>query len=186
MPSTNSRRLAESSDSKHPMANIDLVVLLVILVGTCVGAIILWRSGARYLRLLVGAWLVFYGLVLTAMMVAHSIDILYSTYAGGLTMDGVPWAYDFRTYGLHLLGAVLIWQGVRSIRAAHVVGRGGSLFSKEAMQAASLTLLIVLPLIPIHAVFAMLLTGLSIVTVVVLVVGRVRSAVPAARDPYRQ
>ncbi|MDQ3518783.1 MAG: hypothetical protein M3466_10295 [Gemmatimonadota bacterium] len=50
----------------------DLLVLLLIIAGTSASAVLLWRRSIRGRGLFAGVWLSFYGIVLTAMMLAHS------------------------------------------------------------------------------------------------------------------
>lgn len=119
------------------------------------------------------------------MMVAHSAEILYRTYSGGVTMEGVPWAYDFRMYALHLLGAVLAWQGVTVLRAVLTLSSAGSISGADVRRAVWITLAVVLPLIPIQAFFGVLLASLSVVSLVVMaaVRGEQASVVAARADP---
>ena len=154
------------------MPYIDPFVLAFILLGTIVFTTHLWRRGARRLRFFVGAWLAFYGIVLTCMMVAHSIDILYKAYMGGVGRDGMPWVYNFKMYGLHLLGGVLVWQGVKCLRAVQSISAGGHLYNQEALQATIVTLIVVIPLFPLQTFFTVLLTVLSMVSLLMLGVGR--------------
>ena len=154
------------------MPYIDQFVLVFILLGISAYSIHLWRRGARRLRFFVGAWLAFYGIVLTLMMVAHSVDILYKTYMGGVARDGSPWAYNFHMYALHLLGGVLVWQGAKCLCAAQSISAGGYLYNQEALQATIVTLIVVVPLFPIQTFFTILLTVLSTVNLLVLAVGR--------------
>lgn len=154
------------------MAAIDLVVLLTVIFATCTASKLLWRRGVRRRRLLAGVWLSFYGLLLVAMMVAHSAEILYRAYTGGTTIEDSAWAYDFRTYSLHLLGAVLIWQGITVIRSVLALSAGSPVSSPQVTRAVWVTLAVVSALIPIQVFFGVLLTSLSVISLVVLAVAR--------------
>lgn len=162
------------------MPFIDFVVMACVLIGTSAASVLLWRRGLRGRRLLAAAWLAFYGVVLTVMMTAHSVDVLYATTHGGGSGDGTPRAYDFRTYALHLLGGVLVWQGIRVLRSVAAMGRMRREDRSRPAEAAVVTLCVVVPLIPIHAVFAVPFAVLSALTLVVLATQRgEHAAVPA-------
>jgi hypothetical protein len=77
-----------------------------------------------------------------------------------------------KMYGLHLLGGVLVWQGVKCLRAVQSISAGGHLYNQEALQATIVTLIVVIPLFPIQTFFTVLLTVLSMVSLLVLGVGR--------------
>lgn len=151
------------------MVTIDQVVLLVVLLGTAVCGGTLWRRGARGWRFARATWLAFYALALIAMMGAHSGEILYHTLRGDTAFDGSVWTYNFRVYALHLLGAVLIWQGAVCLRAAFRIGQGDWLARREALRAVLIVLAIVLPLVPIHAFFGVILTVLSAVSLLAVI-----------------
>jgi hypothetical protein len=146
----------------------DLAVLATVFTGTAVAAVFLWRRGARGLRLFAATWTAFYGLVLTAMMAAHSIEILYHTIAGGTTFGGEPWVYNFRVYSLQLLGAVLFWQGAKCLRAVAGLRRGLAAARRDVLRSTLIVLALVVPLIPIHAFFGVLLTVVSGLNLLVL------------------
>src|SRR5688572_11134869 len=101
----------------------DLVVLLVIITLTITSAILLWRRGIRGRSLFAAAWLSFYGLVLTGAMLAHSGEVIARAVARTSGTDFAS-VYNFRLYSLLLLPALLIWAGVRCLRAAPGLGRG--------------------------------------------------------------
>lgn len=150
----------------------DLVVLTLLPLATATSAVLLWRRGIRGGRLFAATWLAFYGFVLVFMMAAHSIDIAYNTLRGGMAFDGSPWMYNFRVYALHLLGAVLIWQGVRCLLAVPGTGRGDAAARTAALRATLVVLAVVAPLIPIHAFFGILLTVISAISLLVMVLAR--------------
>lgn len=146
----------------------DVLVLLLVFAGTAASAAMLRRQSFRGRSLFVGVWLSFYGLVLTAMMLAHSVEILYRTVASGVQGGAATRAYDFRLYSLLLLGALLIWAGVECLRAAPGLSRGSRSARRTALRATLAVLAIVVPLIPLQLVFGTLLTALSILSLAVL------------------
>jgi len=146
----------------------DLIVLLVIIGGTITSAVLLWRQSIRGRSLFAAVWLSFYGLVLTAMMLAHSVEVVYRALASRATVNNSPPIYDFRLYSLLLLGALLIWAGVECLRAAPILSRGSAEARRAAVRASVVVLAIVVPLIPIQRLFAVLLTVLSILSLLVL------------------
>lgn len=158
------------------MALTDLLVLLVVFAGTIISAMLLRRRRIRGRGLLVSVWFSFYGLVLTAMMVAHSAEILYRTY--GASRGGSAPPYDFRLYSLLLLAALLVLAGAACLGVAPALGRGGDEARRTALRASAGTLVLVVPLIPIQKVFGTLLTCLSLLSLLVLARGT-RSEKPA-------
>jgi hypothetical protein len=145
----------------------DLVVLLVIITLTITSAILLWRQGIRGRSLFAAAWLSFYGLVLTGAMLAHSGEVIARAVARTSGSDFAS-IYNFRLYSLLLLPALLIWAGVRCLRAAPGLGRGSVEARRAAVRASVVVLAIVAPLIPIQTVFGSLFTALSILSLIVL------------------
>ena len=157
------------------MAIIDFVVVLTVASGTSASFALLWRRGLRRRRLIAETWLAFYGVMLVAMLGAHSAEILYRSFAGSAMTE--TWAYDFRTYSLHLLAAILIWQGVTVLRA--VLKATAPISGPDVTRAACVTMAMGLPLIPIQTFFGILLTVSSIVTLAVVAVAR-REQLPVA------
>lgn len=153
------------------MAVTDLLVLLVIITGTSTSAVLLWRESIRGRSLFAAVWLSFYGLVLTAMMLAHSAEILYRAVVAPAAGSNPASTYNFRLYSLLLLGALLIWAGVECLRAAGSLSRGSVEARRTAIRASMVVLAIVAPLIPIQRVFGILLTVLSILSLLVLTRG---------------
>jgi hypothetical protein len=149
------------------MPGIDLVVLVCVVLG-CIGfGVRVWRRGARR-RLLAGAIAAgSYGIVLTVSMSAHIVDIL-SRWSVGQGYDGTLIAYDFRLYSLLLLGGILTACGVRLLRAAGALADGDARGRASAAVAATCALVLVLPLIPIQSFFAVPLSVLGTLVLLVL------------------
>jgi hypothetical protein len=145
--------------------SIDVVVLLTIAAGTIASSVWVRRRGARGASWLLATWVVFFGLVLTTMMVAHSIEIVDHLVRGDMRVGGEPWAYDFHFYGLQLLGAVLAWQGIQCLRVAGLVSTGDPRGRHIVRRAALLSLAVAAPLVPIQPVFGAIISVLSAITV---------------------
>ena len=150
--------------------SIDFVVLVTIAMTTVAASVWLRRRGARGRAWLQAGWVSFYGLTLAAMMAAHSIEVVYHLMRGDTRITGEPWAYDFHFYGLQLLGATLIWVGIRCLWTARSIAAGRPDGLRIGRQAALVTLVLATPLIPIQGFFGTLLTVLSLLTVAVLAV----------------
>ena len=100
------------------------------------------------------------------MLFMHNIVILGLRIFGGQT-DDAKFSYDFHLYSLILLGAVLFFQGIRSIRAALLLQRGDENGSREASRATWIVLAVAVPLIPIQF-FGMVLTVFSLLNLAAL------------------
>jgi hypothetical protein len=144
----------------------DIAVLVSIGISAPALAVLLRRRGLRRRRLFSAGWVGFYGVVLVVMMTAHCIDILSRLYVGK-GYDGAAFTYNFRVYGLMLLGALLIACGVRLLRSALEVGHADAARGTAA-RTTLLVLAVVAPLIPIHSFFAIPLTALGALTLLVL------------------
>jgi hypothetical protein len=154
----------------------DIAVLLSIGISTPALAVLLRRRGLRGRRLFSAWWVGFYGIVLVVTMAAHCIDVLSRLYVGR-GYDGAAFTYNFRVYGLMLLGALLIACGARLLRSALEVGQPDAARGTAA-RTTLLVLAVVAPLIPIHSFFAIPLTVLGALTLLVLAVAGVH---PRAR-----
>ena len=131
----------------------EIAVLLVITLGSVWFSRTLWRMGARGWQYAV-AWSVrFLGLVLVTTMAAHLLEVM-SRILVGLSFQGSPFPYDFRAYSLLLLGAVMVAVGAYLIHVAGVIGRGDNRARRDALRGVLVVLLLVVPLIPIQAFFA--------------------------------
>ncbi len=131
----------------------DLLVLLGIVASTGYWLRLLRRRGLRGGRFAVAAAVALLGLVLIFTMTAHCLDVL-SRLLIGAGYDGKAFVYDFRVYSLLLLGVVLIACGVRLLRISLGTGAGSG-------HTVTAVLILVAPLIPIQAFFAIPLTVLS-------------------------
>jgi hypothetical protein len=149
------------------MPNPDVLVPIGLLAGVLFGWHNLRRRGLRKQDLVMSLWVLFYGLALVLMMALHVFEVTYHLVAGGTTLTGQAWRYDFRSYSLLLLGALLIWQGVVLLKSAGGVTRTREICF-EAFKATAIVLAVVVPLIPIQAFFGVILTVLSVVTLLFL------------------
>ena len=156
---------------------IDLVILILIATSTLGAVLLLRRLGARGRALAAAVGLAFFGLVVTLMMGAHSVEITYHLLAGENRFSGEPWQYDFHFYALQLLSGILIWQGLAALRSAWRVAAGAG--DRRALRPILITLVLAGPLIPVHAFFGLMYTVLSVMTL--LVVGG--AGAPALREP---
>lgn len=161
------------------MPYIDNVVLLVLVAGLAVSGWRLRRWGARGGRLAASIFLAFYGLTLAVMLAAHCADIVYNTVlANRSAIDGSPFVYNWRTYSLLLFGVLLVREGVRVLRAAMRLGHGDAGARSEILRRVGVVLAITAPTIPIHAFFGVLISGLSVLAMLVAAV--------VAREPVRE
>ena len=160
----------------------EIAVLLVIALGTVVFTHRLWRMGARGWRYAVGWSLCFFGLVLVASMTAHIVEILLRL-ALGTTYPGPAFRYDFRAYSLLLFGVLLGTAGLFLFRLGGAIGRaGGSRLA--ALRAVVVVLLLVVPLIPIQAFFAVPLSILGGACLGLILIYK-DSLSPAQAEPAR-
>lgn len=168
------------------MPVIDILVLLGIVAGTALMVALLRREGLRGRALAGAGWLGFSGVVLTVTMTAHCGDVL-SRWHAGAGHDGTPWSYGFRIYSLLLLGGLLAHRGMHLLGAALRMGSGDAARAAAAMEGARgssvFVLLLVVPLLPVHTVFAMPLTVIAAGNLVVL---RRLARAAAARPSYRE
>jgi hypothetical protein len=145
----------------------DKLVLVTIALSTIVVTWALLRSGARGGRLVAGSIVAFNGVVLIAMMVGHSLDIASRLYVGR-SYEGVALTYNFRIYSLFLLAAVLIACGTALVQAAFGLTRNTAGATRRGLRCAVLTLLVVIPLLPIQLFFAIIHTVLALLSTAVL------------------
>ena len=150
---------------------IDLVVLVGVIAASIAISLRLWRIGARGTRLMRAAATGSYGMVLAIAMSAHIVDIL-SRWHLGQRHDGTPLVYGFHLYSLLLLGTVLTALGLWLLRAAVSLATGDARGRSHALGATLCALAIVVPLIPIQAFFAVPLSVLGGVVLLLLLVGR--------------
>ena len=112
----------------------DRAVLATIAAGVAILVFQLRKRGARGRRLFAAGWVAFFGLTLVVMMGAHSIDIVLHGIRTGSRLNGEPWRYDFQMYALHLLSAVLVWQGIRALRGAVALAETGADVGRQALR----------------------------------------------------
>jgi hypothetical protein len=155
----------------------DLAVLLGLVLSTGWWIARLRLRGFRGGLFAAAAAVGFLGLTLIVTMTAHCLDVL-SRLVIGTGYDGATFVYDFRTYSLLLLGTVLISVGVRLLRIASVVGTSADVRG-PALRALLAVLALVAPLIPIQAFFAIPLTAIAGVAML-LVLWRVHPVVRPA------
>lgn len=161
------------------MPLIDIAVVLLVLGGTAGSAVWLWRRGTRGGPLLTAGCAAFYGVVLAVTMAAHSADVL-SRLVVGTGHGGAAFVYDFRTYALLLLGALLFACGSGILRTVPGLGGRSGAARSTALRMTLLSLAVVAPLIPIHGVFAIPVTGIGLLTLLVLRFARADAPQPAA------
>ena len=137
----------------------DLAVLFGIILSTGWWMARLRRRSARGGRYAAAAVVGFLGLTLVVAMTAHCLDVL-SRLALGTGYDGAAFVYDFRTYSLLLLGAVLIAVGVRLLRVSSSIGTSTDARG-PALRAILAALALVVPLTPIHGFFAIPLSAIA-------------------------
>jgi hypothetical protein len=154
------------------MASSDIFVLVGVLLGT--GLLFSWHRSvhARGRALVAATWLGFFGLFLVLSMLAHTVEIAWHLLRGDVQISGEPWTYDFRTYGLLLLGAVLMGIGAGVLGAGADLSRGRGNGRRTATVLTIAALAVVLPLIPIQAFFGVLVSGLAGITLLVLAATR--------------
>ena len=157
----------------------DLLVLAAILLGTAAVVRRLHRAGARGRRLAAGGALVTHGVVLVVMMTAHCADVLYRL-AVGSWYTGAAARYDFRLYSLLLLGGVLVAAGGGIVRDAVALAVGDGNRRRAVRRGVILSLVVVAPLLPIHAFFAVPLTALALVSLAVARWASFLDSAPAA------
>jgi hypothetical protein len=159
----------------------DLIVLIVVGITTSTSAIVLWRRGIGGREMGTAIWLSFYGMVLIAMMTAHNLEILYRTISTSVGVADSASSYTFRVYSMLLFGALLTGAGVVCLRSIPGVIRGSKKARDTSARASVFVLAIVVPVIPIQMLFGILLTGLSVLSVMVLM-RRSRTSEAAARS----
>jgi hypothetical protein len=159
--------------------NPELYLFVFKLAATAFFGVLLWKSGVSLRRLIGTTYIFFYGTFITVMLFMHNTVIL------GLRIfdrpNGDSAAYDFHLYSLILLGSVLIFQGVRSLRAALMLKAGNENGIREARRAALIVLAVAVPLIPLQF-FGMVLTLLSLLNLAAIKLLSTRAATIAQTD----
>lgn len=152
--------------------DIDQVVQIVLFVGLIVVGIDHWRRGQRGWRLAALAFVSFYGVGLVATMAAHCADIIHNLVLRNRSMvDGAPFTYNWRTYSLLLFGVLLIDRGIRCLGAARRFAAGKPGARNDILRNGAVVLAITLPIIPIHAVFGVLMSVWSSLALIMAAAG---------------
>jgi hypothetical protein len=144
--------------------NPELYLFIFKLAVTAVFAVLLWKRGMTVGRLVATTYIFFYGTFITVMLFMHNFVIL------GLRIFGDvkdPQPYDFHLYSLILLGSILIYQGIRSLRAALMLKAGDENGARQALRATWVVLAVAVPLIPIQF-FGVVLTVFSLLNLAVI------------------
>ena len=150
----------------------DPIVLGLLLVSLIGSAIYQWRLGLRGGRLAIVAFAMFYGLAMISALGMHCLDVLYALTNRLKHFDtGAPFGWDWRTYSLLLFGVLLVWLGAQCLRRALRMGRGDASARAEFLRLAAVTLLIVLPVIPIQAFFGVVASVLSVIALLAVGLG---------------
>jgi len=151
--------------------DIDQVVQIALVVGLIVVAVDHWRRGQRGWRLAALVFVSFYGVGLVATMAAHCADIIHNLAVRNRSMDGSLFSYNWRTYSLLLFGVVLVDRGIRILVAARQFAAGGPTARNDILRSGAVVLAITLPIIPIQAVFGVLMSVWSALALVVAAAG---------------
>jgi hypothetical protein len=154
--------------------NPELYLFIFKLAATIVFAVLLWKRGTSLRRLVGTTYIFFFGTFITVMLFMHNLVILGLHFFERPNGDNP--VYNFHLYSLILLGSVLIFQGVRSLRAALMLKAGDENGIREARRAALIVLAVAVPLIPIQF-FGMVLTVLSLVNLAAIKLLSARSAI---------
>ena len=164
--------------------NIDQVVQTLLFVGLVVAGIDHWRRGQRGWRLAALVFVSLYGVGLVATMTAHCVDIIHNLALRNRSLiDGSPFTYNWRTYSLLLFGVLLIDRGIRVLRAARRFAAGDPGARTDILKSGGLVLAITLPLIPVHAIFGVLMSVWSSLALIVAATGLRASQVDSAGVP---
>ncbi|MBW8771319.1 MAG: hypothetical protein JF589_16310 [Gemmatimonadetes bacterium] len=150
----------------------DPIVLGLLLVSLIGSLVFQWRRGLRGGRLAVVAIAMFYGLAAIIALGMHILDVLYGySHRNTSFATGKPFAWDWHTYSLLLFGVLMVWFGGQCLRLALRLGRGDTSARSEFLRFSSVMLLIVVPLIPIQALFGVVAAGLSVIALLVVGLG---------------
>jgi hypothetical protein len=148
-------------------------IVLGLLLASLFGSLIYqWRRGLRGGRLAVVTVAMFYSLAAIIALSMHTLDVLYGySHRNTSFVTGKPFAWDWHTYSLLLFGALMIWFGAQCLRLALRLGRGDTSARTEFLRISGVILLVVVPLIPIQAMFGVVAAGLSVIALVVVGLG---------------
>jgi hypothetical protein len=152
-----------------PMPHTDPIVLGLLLVSLIGSLVYQWRRGLRGGRLAVVSFAMFYALSVIVALGMHCVDVLYAlTHRLKSFGTGKTFGWDWHTYSLLLFGVLMIWLGARCLRHALRMGRGDVGARTAFLRLAGVMLVIVLPLIPIQAFFAVVASALSVIALLVV------------------
>ena len=168
------------------MPHIDQIVLTALAVALLAAPTLAWRRGARGGHLLAAGFALFYGATLVVMLGAHCADVLYNAALGSRSVMGAgAFGVNWRTYSLLLFGVLLIRFGVACVRGGLALAGGDRGARRDVLRAAATVLLLVAPLVGVHAFFGWLISGATALTLAAVAFGtRERdAAVAAASDP---
>ena len=150
----------------------DPIVLGLLLVSLIGSLVYQWRRGLRGGRLAVVTVAMFYGLAAIVALSMHCVDVLYGySHRNTSFSTGKPFAWDWHTYSLLLFGVLMIWLGVQCLRRALRLGRGDAGARAEFLRLSGVTLLIVLPIVPIQPLFGVVGAGLSVIALLAVGLG---------------
>jgi hypothetical protein len=154
------------------MPNTDPIVLGLLLVSLIGSLVYQWRRGLRGGRLAVVTVAMFYGFATIIALGMHCIDVLYGySHRNTSFSTGKPFAWDWHTYSLLLFGVAMVGLGAQCVRLALRLGRGDASARMEFLKFSGVILLVVLPIIPIQALFGVAAAGLSVIALLVVGLG---------------
>ena len=154
------------------MPNTDPIVLGLLLVSLMGSLVYQWRRGLRGGRLAVVTVAMFYGFAAIIALSMHTLDVLYGySHRINSFVTGKPFTWDWHTYSLLLFGALMVWYGAQCVRRALRLGRGDANARAEFLRLSAVMLLVVLPIIPIQALFGVAAAGLSVIALLVVGLG---------------
>jgi hypothetical protein len=150
----------------------DPIVLGLLLVSLIGSLVYQWRRGLRGGRLAVVTVAMFYGLAAIIALSMHTLDVLYGySHRNTSFATGKPFTWDWHTYSLLLFGVLMVWFGAQCLRLALRLGRGDASARAAFLRFSGVILLVVLPLIPIQALFGVAAAGLSVIALLVVGLG---------------
>jgi hypothetical protein len=150
----------------------DPIVLGLLLLSLIGSLVFQWRRGLRGGRLAVVTVAMFYGLAAIIALSMHTLDVLYGySHRNTSFVTGKPFAWDWHTYSLLLFGVLMVGFGARCLHLALRLGRGDAGARTEFLRVSAAILLVVLPLIPIQAMFGVVAAGLSVIALLVVGLG---------------
>ena len=170
---SNSRtRRQNDAPLPRPMPYTDPIVLGLLLLSLIGSLVFQWRRGLRGGRLAVVTVAMFYGLAAIIALSMHTLDVLYGySHRNTSFATGKPVTWDWHTYSLLLFGVLMVWFGAQCLRLALRLGRGDASARSAFLRFSGVILLVVLPLIPIQALFGVVAAALSVIALLVVGLG---------------